>query len=293
MPITPGTPLASGDLPAATADAQANAAALRTAIGAMENTAGAVLDKLQGAAEDPERIGAEYMPTSALLEDENGNVPVDGALFANTAGVALAAGVVGWNNTLGCLVRHDGTTVGGNVIRFDDPFTVRGTMAVAGTLAASADAEVVIETFPITALQAVLGSKFTLSGRIVIDTLGTTLPATAYIGLLADTGIGHGVVFGFDLSGMLRASMDIIFNIELVELDAINFVITDVGGSIGCFTKLIGSTTSMTSEAIYTSTAESGAIGEAQDLSLVLQLPMTASCKSYMVMYDLKLEQTA
>ena len=92
MPITPGTPLASGDLPAATADAQANAAALRTAIGAMANTNAAVNAAIE---ENPaaSRAAAEAAPSNptALIDD----IFFDSFSRADTVNNAIGTGETG------------------------------------------------------------------------------------------------------------------------------------------------------------------------------------------------------
>jgi hypothetical protein len=62
----------------------------------------ATLKSLQGAAEDPDRIGAEYLPLV---------IPVDGVQLAETAQSTLEANVLGLAN--GQLVLHNDADVGG------------------------------------------------------------------------------------------------------------------------------------------------------------------------------------
>jgi hypothetical protein len=63
----------------------------------------ATLKSLQGAAEDPDRIGTEYMPET---------LPLDSFSLQDFTSAALGAGNFA-SDLLGRICRHDGTTIGG------------------------------------------------------------------------------------------------------------------------------------------------------------------------------------
>jgi hypothetical protein len=269
----------------------------------------ATLKSLQGAAEDPDRIGAEYMPTSALLEDENGNVPIDGALFANTAGVALAAGVVGWNNTLGSLVRHDGITIGGNPVISTDPLEFRGSHIEQNFTSAK-----IIRLFeaPLTALQAAVGRRFRVSGRVFVSLEGSNVPPFFNLGMITKSevdddisglgrfpaDVGNEVLTGYQYSATSKDTWDISLVSEYMLADASPNVELAFYFSKEKAVVYNGGTLSGVSN--YPSTAIGvinpvGLAGTANE-SLIFEIQAQANGASggiMMIHYDLKFEQTA
>ena len=289
-------------------NAEALAAVLGTNTG--DEDTESILEKI-GDGEETPRIKAEYMPTSALLEDENGNVPIDGALFANTAGVALAAGVVGWNNTLGCLVRHDGITIGGNPVISTDPLEFRGAHIEQNFTAAK-----IIRLFeaPLTALQAVGGARFRVSGRVFVTLAGLNHPPLFNLGMStkseveddisgvgrfpADFDGGAPVFVGFTYPTTGKDTWEISFvneyqlsaagsNFELAQYalreKAVVFAGTTLSGS------------SFDAADCITMISPQGLVGTANE-SLIFEIQAQANGASGGIMlihYDLKFEQTA
>jgi hypothetical protein len=151
----------------------------------------ATLKSLQGAAEDPERIGTEYLPEVA---------EVNGFELVDSSTVALAAGVTGWNESLNCFVRHDGTTIGGNRIISTDPLEFRGSH-----IETNFATDKIIRLFeaPLTALQAVVGKRFRVSGRVFITLAGSNFPPYFNMGMITKSEVDD------DLSGMGRFPADV------------------------------------------------------------------------------------
>jgi hypothetical protein len=150
----------------------------------------ATLKSLQGAAEDPERIGTEYLPEVA---------EVNGFELVDSSTVALAAGVTGWNESLNCFVRHDGTTIGGNQIISTDPLEFRGAHVEQNFTSAK-----IIRLFeaPLTALQAAVGRRFRVSGRVFISLVGSNFPPVFNLGMITKSEVDD------DLSGVGRFPVD-------------------------------------------------------------------------------------
>jgi hypothetical protein len=159
MALTPNSTLAAlaGTTPTAEIDNAANKAQVRVAIGAMENTAEAVLDKLKGAAEDPERIGAEYMPDA---------IEADWLETSDMAGETIPAGAYSRK---------------GNIPYFgDSPLRDQLVSSFGFNALLSIDAaklySVYLGSFPIAASDAVDGKNFFFTLDATMDDFGSGMP---------------------------------------------------------------------------------------------------------------------
>jgi hypothetical protein len=111
----------------------------------------ATLKSLQGAAEDPERIGAEYLPEI---------IPVDYVTLQESTTV-LPSGSIALNG--GLLAVHDGERAGGKKI-FPSDGRIR--IAYKSTSNSTANTSVKIGSFVLPADLAVNGTKIKIRGRI-------------------------------------------------------------------------------------------------------------------------------
>lgn len=149
-----------------------------------------VLAALQGDEEDPDRIGAEYLPEV---------IPVVAVTLSDTTGLILPAGSLGLDAS-GNLVLHDGVTAGGNPVGSDDN---RYTGTVVVTAAQSAVAyNVQVFTFPITPADAVAGKHLRVIGRVWGRSSGTQVTGKLGISTAQQRTASGGVIIPGVLSGI-------------------------------------------------------------------------------------------
>jgi hypothetical protein len=126
-------------------------------------------------------------------------IDADGLVMVDTAAVALADGVTAWNESLNCFVRHDGTTIGGNRIISTDPLEFRGSHIEQNFTSAK-----IIRLFeaPLTALQAAVGRRFRVSGRVFVSLVGSNFPPVFNLGMITKSEVDD------DISGIGRFPVD-------------------------------------------------------------------------------------
>lgn len=110
---------------------------------------------LKGAAADPTRIGAEYMPEV---------ITVEGVVLADLSSVAAPAGTLAYRGAQ--LARHDGTTVGGNVIGGQRRVTGVKSFDLTGLPKSGTPLKIV--AIPILAAEMVNGSILKISGQCFV-----------------------------------------------------------------------------------------------------------------------------
>jgi hypothetical protein len=254
-------------------------------------------------------LGAGTPPTTesvlALVADQN--IEANGWTLANTAGVALASGVIGWNNTLSTFVRHDGSTLGGVPILLSDPSVKRGSVAVANYTAAK---ETELAAWPLTALQAVVGKRFRITGSIEVIAIGSNKPPNFYLGFTTRSNIDDdlgglgafparlGYLVGFTYSTTSKDTWIFNLNEELILNDATpNFVLSfyDAYRRAQIFNETTITGDAKSSGDTISIETDLGLVGTAnEEIVLVLQGEAGGgSVGSLKISYNLKFEQTA
>ena len=138
-------------------------------------------------------LGAPVTGASIATKLETEILNVNGWILVNSSAVALANGVIGFNNTLNTLVKHNGSTVGGVPILVSNPSHKKGTVSASNYTAAK---ETEIASFPLTATQAIVGKRFRFSYKIEIIMNGTGKPPNFYFGITTRSNITN------DLGGL-------------------------------------------------------------------------------------------
>jgi len=253
-------------------------------------------------------LAAAKVAVEAILPE---TIPVDGLALADTSGVAITP-PVGTVVVLGAdadgnpVLHLTGGPVGGVPYLPVDPFAKRG--AISNTNFA-ASKEIEIAAFPITALQAVVGSRFKLSGKLEVFLNGTQPPPVLHIGVttrsvIADDlgGLGGfparlGYLCGFEYATTSVDSLYFTINEEFELADSTpNFVLSFLSVLVKAIT-LAGATFGKDSKVAGDASNtgyDSGLIGEStEELVLVIQSAAAAGtdCAMY-VTYDLKMVQT-
>jgi hypothetical protein len=236
---------------------------------------------------------------------------VNGFELVDSSTVALAAGVTGWNESLNCFVRHDGTTIGGNQIISTDPLEFRGSHVEQNFTSAK-----IIRLFeaPLTALQAAVGRRFRVSGRVFISLVGTNFPPVFNLGMITKSEVDDDiseigrfpldfdgsspVLIGYTYDTTSKDSWDISMVNEYVLGDVTPNFDLSFYSSREKAVVFNGTTLSGASNDISTNIGlinPSGLVGTANE-SLIFEIQAQAngaSGGSMTIHYDLKFEQTA
>jgi hypothetical protein len=239
--------------------------------------------------------GATEPIGSGVSLNEDGNLEVDGLVLPDSSAVALDDGVIGWNNTLGAFVRHDGATIGGNTIAPTDPWSTKGSKTILGATLATQQLTELFE-FPLTSAQAVLGKRYRLSGTYSI-TFNGTRPANAYFGLVTDAALTFddpSFIYGMTHETEKTVQSSICWEFELTDATGGEFNLMNYT-TVSSEARLIGTTSSVTlrDESSNPSIGEEkGSVGAAQLLKLHFNTLATASAGPAFITWDLKLEAT-
>jgi hypothetical protein len=222
---------------------------------------------------------------------------VDSLAPSDSSGVALPDGEVAWNETLGGWVRHDGTTIGGVLLVPQDPWYSKGGKAILGA-SQTVNLHTELASFPITSAQAVVGSRFRLSGSYSVVFTGTR-PSAAYVGIIPDLTATDDItiIYGADHSGSTLKVVNSSFVWEFELQDAGSgkfFLATYTHGASE--TRLTGTTSSVAligTGDVYAMGAEEGTAGAAQDLIFQLKTEAQASAGLIVANWDIRLQQLA
>lgn len=135
-------------------------------------TTESILIKLQGAAENPEKIGNEFLPEQ---------LTVQGIKLADTSSVALPAWTLGRNSD-GQLVLHDGSTIGGVVYYPENPLRINSQTQIPA-VTESGTQQVELGRFPVTAAQAVALQSFCIRGRVKTN-VAVPIADASFVGIM-------------------------------------------------------------------------------------------------------------
>ena len=168
----------------------------------------AITAALQGAEDDPTRIGTEYLPevlagTSVELAD--------------TSPLILPARTLG-SDSFGNLVIHDGVTLGGKMV--SDPATAKfkGTVIVTELELDTSGARLLGE-FPLSAQKAVAGSILRIRGQMWLISSAATVTPRLGISTSRQRVLTSGIISNATLSGVVPSVSDLgtaaIVNIDI------------------------------------------------------------------------------
>ncbi len=225
--------------------------ALISEVTVVPTTTALMLAALQGAAEDPDHIGAEYLPE---------NITVNGVVVTDSAAAALPDGTIARNGYEP--VVHDGSLTGGRVSR--------RAMWPGGV-----NSDLLWELFRIklSAAECVAGKKIEIQGRTILQFAGTNVDL--YFGYCLDA--NSGTVFNGALQ-QLHSATGVDFEIRdwATTVDLTNssgLQATPVNG--GSF--VVGDGVALAQEDPISNTDNIGVVGIEQDLVFELHTQSTGA----------------